>query len=60
MTEGLTDDEQEGFKSRKGYVDQVFTLKQMGEKAREKIRSVYLGCMDVEKAYDMVNMEAHR
>ena len=36
VTGGLIDDEQEGFRERKGCVDQIFTLKQIGEKAREK------------------------
>ena len=31
-----TDDVQEGFKVRRGYVDQIFTLKQIGEKVQEK------------------------
>ena len=37
-------------------VDQIFTLKQIGEKAREKKRRVYVGFIDLEKAYDRVNM----
>ena len=32
----LTDDEQGGFKVGRWYVDQIFTLKQIGEKARER------------------------
>ena len=39
VTEGLIDDKQGGFRTEKGCVDQVFTLKQIGEKAREKKRS---------------------
>ena len=41
VTGGLIDDEQGGFKARKECIDQIFTLKQIGEKAREKKRSVY-------------------
>ena len=33
-------------------------LKQIGEKAREKNCRVYGGFMDLERAYDRVNMEA--
>ena len=33
VIEGLTDDEQGGFRAGKGCVDQIFTLKQIGEKA---------------------------
>ena len=44
--------------SKGGCVDQIFTLKQIGEKAREKKCSVYVGFIDLEKAYDRVNREA--
>ena len=40
VTEGLIDDEQGGFRAGRGCVDQIFTLKQIGEKAREKDCSV--------------------
>ena len=33
---GLIDDEQGGFRAGKGCVDQIFTLQQIGEKARKK------------------------
>ena len=46
------------FRSGKGYVDQIFILKQIGEKAHERNRKVYVGFLDVEKAYDRVNREA--
>ena len=36
VTEDLIDDEQWGFIVGKGCVDQIFILKQIGEKAREK------------------------
>ena len=32
VTGGLTDDEQGNFGAKKGYIDQIFTLKQIGEK----------------------------
>ena len=38
-------------------VDQIFKLKQIGEKAREKKCRVYVGFINLE-AYDRVNMEA--
>ena len=41
-----------------GCVDQILTLKQIGEKALEKKCSVYVGFMDLERAYHKVNMEA--
>ena len=41
-----------GFRAGRGCVDQIFTLKQIGEKAREKKRRVYVCSIDLEKAYD--------
>ena len=36
VTEGLTDNEKGGFRAGRGCVDQIFTLKQIGEKTWEK------------------------
>ena len=47
-----------GFRAGRGCADQIFPLKQIGEKVREKKRRVYVGFMDLEKAYDSVNREA--
>ena len=58
MTDSFTDDEQGGFRAGRGCVYQIFTQKQTGEKAREKKCRVYVGFMDLEKAYDRVNREA--
>ena len=49
------EDEQRGFRAERGCVDQIFTLKQIGEKAQEKKRRVYVGFIDLQKAYDKVN-----
>ena len=57
VTEGLIDDVQGGFRAGRGCVDQIFTLKQIGEKAREKKCRVYVGFMNLEKSYDRVNKE---
>ena len=54
----MNDDEQRGFRAGWGYVNQIFILKQIGKKAREKKCRVYVGLMDLEKAYDRVNKEA--
>ena len=43
-----------------GCVDQIFTLKQIGKRAREKKSRVYVGFIDLEKAYDRINREALR
>ena len=50
VTEGLTDDEQGGFKAGRRCVDKIFALKQICEKALEKTRRVYVGFMDLEKS----------
>ena len=42
MIGGFIDDEQGGFRAGRGCVDQIFTLKQIGEKAREKKHRVYM------------------
>ena len=55
VTEGLNDDEQGGFRAGRGCVYQIFTLKQIGEKALEKKCRVYVCFIDLEKAYDRVN-----
>ena len=44
----MIDDEQFGFRADRGCVDQIF-IKQIGEK------KVYVGFIDLEKAYDGVN-----
>ena len=41
----------------RGCVNQIFTLKQIGEKAREK-NVVYVGFIDLENAYERINREA--
>ena len=57
VTEGLIYDVQGGFIAGSRCVDQIFTLKQIGEKAREKKCRVYVGFMNLEKVYDRVNRE---
>ena len=42
VTEGLIDDEQGVLRAGRGCVDQIFTLKQKGEKPREKKRRMYV------------------
>ena len=56
MTGGLIDDEQGGFRVGRGCVDQIFALKQRGEETTEKI--LYVGLIDLEKAYDRANKKA--
>ena len=58
VTRSLIDDEQGGFKAGRGCVDQIFTLKEIGEKARVKKRRVYVGFIDLKKACGRVDREA--
>ena len=52
MAESLDDDEQRDFRSERGWVeDHIFTLKQIGQKAREKKRRVYVGLKCAEKPF---------
>ena len=37
------------------YVDQIFTLKQIGEEACKKKRRIYVVFMDLEKVYGRIN-----
>ena len=60
VTGGLIDDELGDFREGRGYVDQIFTLNQIGMKARDKKRRVYLGFICLEKTYHRVNREALR
>ena len=45
-------------RSGRGYVNQIFALKQIKEKAQEKKRWLYVGFMVLEKAYDKFNIGA--
>ena len=58
VTGKLIDNEQGAFRTERAFVDQIFTLKQIVEKAREKKRKVYMGFIDLEKSYDRVNRKA--
>ena len=48
VTEGLIDDEQGSFRVGRRYLDQISTLKQIGEEAREKVCRVYMGFMNLQ------------
>src|SRR5215469_12641453 len=58
LTEGLVGEEQSGFRKGRGCIDQIFAIKCLCEKFREKGRDVYIAFMDLEKAYDRVDREA--
>ena len=48
VTGGLISDEQGGFRTGRGCVDQIFSLRQIGEKGREKKCRVYVSFIDLE------------
>ena len=48
----MIDNEQGGFREGKGHIDKIFTLRQIGEKTQEKKCRVYVGFIDLEKAYN--------
>ena len=39
------------FRGERAYIDQIFTLKQIGEKEQEKKYSMYVSFMELEKVY---------
>ena len=54
-TERRDMEKQGGFRAKRSCVDQVFTLRQVMEKAIEKRRELFVAFIDLEKAYDRVN-----
>merc|ERR1712002_206763 len=58
ITEGMIGEEQCGFRTGRGCVDQVFTLKQVSEKYIAKGRNLHVAYMDLEKANDRVDRDA--
>ena len=58
VSRGFIDDKRGGFREGSGCVNHIFTLKQVGEKARENKSTVYVGFIDLEKAYVRVNRGA--
>ena len=58
ITDGRISEEQGGFRSGRGCVDQIFTVKMLAEKYLVKGRKLYAAFMDLEKAYDRVDWDA--
>ena len=55
LTEGMIGEEQCGFRSGRGCVDQVFVMEKMSEKFCGKNKSLFVAYMDLEKAYDRID-----
>ena len=51
-------EEERGFRSGSGWIDQVLVLKRLVEQYREKRKELYVAFMDLEKVYDKVCREA--
>ena len=50
-------EEQGGFRSVRGCIDQIFVLKRLVEKYIEKRKELYAAFMDLEKEYDKICIE---
>ena len=49
-SEGVTGEEQSGFRNGRSRADQIFVLRQVCEKMKENKKRVYVAVMDLEKA----------
>ena len=58
ITNGKVSEEQGGFRTGKGCVDQIFNMRMIIEKMLAKDKNVYAAFMDLEKAFDRVDWEA--
>ena len=57
-SEGQVGEEQSGFRKGRSCADQIFVLRQLCEKMKEKEKRVWVAFMDLEKAYDRVDRDA--
>ncbi len=57
ITEEKVSEEQGGFWKGRGSVDQIVILKMIAEEFLRKDRILYATCMDLGKAYDMIDWE---
>ena len=57
ITEAMVVEEQGAFRNKRSCVDQMFTVRQLGEKIIEKNKRMVMVCVDLEKAYDRVDRE---
>ena len=57
-SDGQVGEEQSGFRIGRSCADQIFVLRQVCEKMRERKKRVYVAFMDLEKAYDRVDRDA--
>ncbi len=57
ITETKVLEKQGAFRKKRSFVDQMFTVRQLGEKIIEKNKRLVMVCVDLEKAYDRVDRE---
>ena len=57
ITEGKVLEEQGAFRSKRSCIDQIFTVRQLGEKVLAKNKTMRMVCVDLEKAFDRVDRE---
>ena len=57
-SEGQVGEEQSGFRKGRSWADQIFVLRQLCEKMKEKGKRVWVEFMVLEKAYDRVDRDA--
>ena len=57
ITEGKVLEEQGAFRSKRSCIDQIFTVRQLGEKVIGKDKAMRMVCVDLEKAFDRVDRE---
>ena len=57
ITEEKVLEEQGAFRRKRSCIDQIFTVRQLGEKVIGKNKIMRMVCVDLEKAFDRVNRE---
>ena len=57
ITEANVLEEQGAFRKKRSCVDQMFTVRQLGEKIIEKYKRMVMVCVDLEKAYGRIGRE---
>ena len=58
LVDDIYPESQCGFRSGRGAIDMIFSLRQVAEKVREKNQEMYMVFVDLTKAFDTVNREA--
>ena len=54
-TEGVIGEEQSGFRKGRSGMENIYVLKEVIDRSRRRKQELYLGFIDIEKAYDGIN-----